>query len=80
MLARKDLLALDEPLYKAYGVRISRHPDEAIAELEDQTDWVDRAVAELADRYSSEDLRKLGLALEYRRKRVFPVSTQGYRI
>lgn len=70
VMARKDWLHLDEPLYKAYGVRISRHPEEAIPELETQTDWVDNAVAELSDRYTADELRKLGLALEYRRKRA----------
>ena len=70
VLARKMLLQLDEPAYKAYGVRISRHPNEAIAALEAHTDWVDTTVADLADKYTAEDLRKLGLALEYRRKRA----------
>ena len=70
VMPRKLWLKLDEPLYKAYGVRVARHPDEAIPGLETQTDWVDTTVADLADKYTPEDLRKLGLALEYRRKRA----------
>lgn len=69
-LKRKHLAHLDPPLYRALGVWLHRHPEDEIEELPLNTDDVDRQLAALAEQFSPDDLRKLGLALQSRLRRM----------
>jgi len=68
-LTRPHLRQLDYPLYKALGVWAHRHPDDAMPELPTLSEWIDQQVEQLSGRYSADDLRKLGLALQQRHRK-----------
>ena len=69
-LARKDLSRLDDDVYRALAVWLSRHPDDEIARLlPTQSDQLDRLVDRLSAEYPIEVLRKLGYAIDNRLRR-----------
>ena len=69
-LARKDLARLDEELYRALSVWLTRHPDDEIARLlPSQTEQIDELIARLSAEYPIEFLRKLGYAIDSRIRR-----------
>ena len=69
-LTRKDLKALDPDLYRALSVWVSRHPDDAIAELPAQSEIMDDLIDRLSAQLSLDDLRKLGYAIDTRLRRA----------
>lgn len=69
-LTRKDLKALDPDLYRALSVWVSRHPDDAIAELPAQSEILDDLIDRLSAQLSLDDLRKLGYAIDTRLRRA----------
>ena len=69
-LARKDLARLDEELYRALSVWLSRHPDDEMAKLlPSQTEQIDALIDRLSQEYPIEFLRKLGYAIDSRMRR-----------
>ncbi len=69
-LARKDLPRLDDDLYRALAVWLSRHPDDEIARLlPTQSDQLDELIDRLTGEYPIEVLRKLGYAIDNRLRR-----------
>lgn len=68
-LTRPDLARLDPPLYKALGVWSHRHPDDTLPEVITLSQKIDQMVDELSDKYSPDELRKLGLALQARARK-----------
>jgi hypothetical protein len=69
-LTRPMLRDLDDGLYHALSVWEHRHPDDAIAELPTQAEVIDAKIARLADEFTPEELRKLGLAIDARMRRL----------
>lgn len=72
-MTRADLRRLDLPLYRAFSAWIRRHPEDPVSELPSLSEAIDRKIERLAAEFTSDDLRKLGLALQnrLRRKRDF---------
>jgi len=68
-LTRSRLRELDKGLYHALANWISRHPDDAMPELPSQSEQLDQKVARLAEEFTPDELRRLGLALQARLKR-----------
>lgn len=68
-LTRSKLRELDKALYHALANWISRHPDDALPELPSQSELLDQKLARLADEFSPDELRRLGLALQARLQR-----------
>ena len=68
-LTRSHLRELDKALYHALANWVSRHPEDGMPELPSQSERVDQKLARLADEYSPDELRRLGLALQARNKR-----------
>ena len=69
-LERKDIAQLDQDLYKALSVWLSRHPkDPIVADLPPQREKLDELIDELSAKYPLEDLRKLGHAIDARLRR-----------
>lgn len=69
-LERKDIARLDQDLYKALSVWLSRHPEDPIvADLPPQREKLDELIDELSSKYPLEDLRKLGHAIDARLRR-----------
>lgn len=69
-LERKDIARLDQDLYKALSVWLSRHPEDPIvADLPPQREKLDELIDELSAKYPLEDLRKLGHAIDARLRR-----------
>jgi hypothetical protein len=66
---RGHLRELDKGLYHALANWISRHPDDAMPELPSQSEQLDQKVARLAEEFTPDELRRLGLALQARLKR-----------
>jgi len=56
------------PLYRALSVWLTRHPGETMPELPSRSESIDRTVETLADDISPEQLRRLGLALQSRKR------------
>ncbi len=69
-LTRKDLKALDPDLYRALSVWVSRHPEDAVAELPAQSEILDHLIDRLSAQLSLDDLRKLGYAIDTRLRRA----------
>jgi hypothetical protein len=68
-LTRSHLRELDKALYHALANWISRHPGDAIPELPSQSEQLDSKIARLAEEFTTDELRRLGLALQARLKR-----------
>lgn len=69
-LARKDLSRLDEHLYGALSVWLTRHPDDEIVRLlPSQGEQIDELIERLSAEYPVEFLRKLGYAIDSRMRR-----------
>jgi len=68
-LKRPDISRLDPPLYNALNVWCHRNPDDTLPELITLSQHIDKMVEDLSDRYSEEELRKLGLALQMRTRK-----------
>ncbi|MEQ1671524.1 MAG: hypothetical protein ABL893_11750 [Hyphomicrobium sp.] len=69
-LARKDLAKLDDDLYKALAVWLSRHPDDEIGRmLPPQSEMIDGIIERLSAEFPVEVLRKLGYAIDSRLRR-----------
>jgi hypothetical protein len=69
-LTRPMLRELDDGLYHALSVWEHRHPDDAIGELPTQAEVIDAKIAQVADAFTPEELRKLGLAIDARMRRM----------
>jgi hypothetical protein len=68
-LTRSKLRELDKPLYHALANWISRHPEDDVLDLPSQSELIDRKIARLAEEFSPDELRRLGLALQARLQR-----------
>ena len=68
-LTRSHLRELDKALYHALANWISRHPEDAMPELPSQSEQLDQKIARLAEEFTTDELRRLGLALQARLKR-----------
>jgi hypothetical protein len=68
-LTRAHIRRRDMPLYRAFAVWVHRHPEDDIEELPRRSSTVDQTLDRLARDIDPEDIRKLGLALQSRRRR-----------
>jgi len=69
-LSRAHIRRHDLALYRAYAVWVHRHPEDAIPELTERRTAVDEMLDRLPDDITADDIRKLGLALDNRRRRL----------
>lgn len=69
-LTRPELRELDPDLYRALYVWIHRHPDDDIPELLSVSEVIDQKIERLAEEFTPDELRKLGLALQARARRM----------
>lgn len=67
-LTRAHIRRLDLPLYRALSVWVIRHPDDTLPELPSRSDEVDRMLENLAVDATPDQLRRLGLALQSRKR------------
>lgn len=68
-LTRSHIRRHDLPLYRAFAVHVHRHPEDAVPELPSRTGSIDEKLERLSGTLDAEEIRKLGLALENRRRR-----------
>jgi len=68
-LTRAHIRRRDLPLYRAFAVWVHRHPDDDIAELPQRRTDVDAKLDRLSRDMDPDEIRKLGLALQSRRRR-----------
>lgn len=68
-LTRAHIRRRDLPLYRAFAVWVHRHPDDDIAELPQRRTDVDDKLDRLSRDMDPDEIRKLGLALQSRRRR-----------
>lgn len=68
-LTRAHIRRRDLPLYRAFAVWVHRHPDDDIPELPGRNRAVDEKLDRLSREIDPDDIRKLGLALQSRRRR-----------
>lgn len=67
-LTRAHIRRLDLPLYRALSVWLTRHRGASMPELPSRSEAIDRTIETLAEDISPEQLRRLGLALQSRRR------------
>ena len=68
-LTRSHIRRHDLPLYRAFAVHVHRHPEDAMPELPSRAGSIDEKLERLSGTLDAEEIRKLGLALENRRRR-----------
>lgn len=68
-LTRSHIRRHDLPLYRAFAVHVHRHPEDAVLELPSRAGSIDEKLERLSGTLDAEEIRKLGLALENRRRR-----------
>ena len=68
-LTRSHIRRHDLPLYRAFAVHVHRHPEDAVPELPSRAGSIDEKLERLSGALDAEEIRKLGLALENRRRR-----------
>lgn len=69
-LTRAHVRQLDLPLYRALSAWMSRHPEDDLSELPSLSESIDQKVARLSAEFTEDELRKLGLALQNRARRL----------
>lgn len=69
-LTRAHIRQLDLPLYRALSAWMSRHPDDVMTDLPSLSEAIDQKVARLSAEFTPDELRKLGLALQNRARRL----------
>lgn len=69
-LTRAHIRQLDLPLYRALSAWMSRHPEDELAGLPSLSESIDQKVARLSAEFTPDELRRLGLALQNRARRM----------
>lgn len=69
-LTRALIRQLDLPLYRALAAWMSRHPEDDFSDLPSLSDSIDQKVARLSAEFTPDELRRLGLALQNRARRL----------